>query len=44
VDRFIFGDRALSIPVMGAFEIRDGKISAWRDYFDMASFTRQLVD
>jgi len=25
--------------VMGAFEIADGKIKAWRDYFDMAQFT-----
>lgn len=22
-------------PTMGAFEIKDGKISAWRDYFDL---------
>jgi limonene-1,2-epoxide hydrolase len=28
---------------MGAFEVGpDGKIRAWRDYFDMAQFTRQL--
>ena len=44
VDRFVFGDRPVSVPVMGAFEIRDGKISAWRDYFDMASLTRQMAD
>ena len=23
-------------PTMGAFEVRDGRISAWRDYFDLA--------
>jgi limonene-1,2-epoxide hydrolase len=23
------------IPVAGVFELRDGKICAWRDYFDM---------
>jgi limonene-1,2-epoxide hydrolase len=27
------------LPVMGVFEIRDGKIAAWRDYFDMATVT-----
>ena len=28
---------------MGAFEVTpDGKISAWRDYFDMQPFTGQL--
>jgi limonene-1,2-epoxide hydrolase len=25
----------LKLPVMGVFEVRDGKIAAWRDYFDM---------
>lgn len=29
----------LPLPVMGVFEIRDGKIAAWRDYFDMATVT-----
>jgi limonene-1,2-epoxide hydrolase len=23
------------LPVMGAFEVKDGKITAWRDYFEM---------
>ena len=30
--------KAFGLPVMGAFEIRDGKISAWRDYFCMRQF------
>ena len=30
------------LPVMGTFEVRDGKISAWRDYFDMAQATKVL--
>ena len=42
VDRFVFGETPVAVPVMGAFEIRDGKISAWRDYFDLASLNRQL--
>ena len=42
VDRFVFGEIQVAVPVMGAFEIRDGKISAWRDYFDLASLNRQL--
>ena len=28
------GRRIASLRVMGVFEIRDGKIAAWRDYFD----------
>lgn len=43
LDRFrLADDRWLELPVMGAFELRDGKICAWRDYFDMAQFQRQL--
>jgi limonene-1,2-epoxide hydrolase len=35
----IFSHRAgakqgFELPVMGAFEFRDGKITAWRDYFE----------
>lgn len=41
-DKFEIGGRWIALPVMGAFEIRDGKICAWRDYFDMAQFTKQL--
>jgi limonene-1,2-epoxide hydrolase len=24
------------LPVMGVFELRDGKVSGWRDYFEMS--------
>ncbi|MEX0786361.1 MAG: limonene-1,2-epoxide hydrolase family protein [Dehalococcoidia bacterium] len=41
VDRFI-GEKSVELPVMGAFEIKDGKIAAWRDYFDLAVWTRQM--
>jgi len=27
---------------MGAFEVRQGRIVAWRDYFDLAQFTSQM--
>ena len=41
VDRFIGRERTVELLVMGIFEIRDGKIAAWRDYFDLAAWTRQ---
>jgi len=45
VDRFLLNGKKIELPVMGAFEVGpDGKIRAWRDYFDMAQFTKQLVD
>jgi limonene-1,2-epoxide hydrolase len=31
------GGTLMSFPVMGIFEVADGKITAWRDYFDTAS-------
>ena len=43
IDRFVLKGKKLELPVMGTFEVTpEGKISAWRDYFDLASFTRQL--
>jgi limonene-1,2-epoxide hydrolase len=27
---------------MGIFELRDGKIAGWRDYWDLGQFERQL--
>jgi limonene-1,2-epoxide hydrolase len=29
----------IPLPVAGVFEVRDAKIAAWRDYFDMAAIT-----
>ncbi len=42
VDRFDMGGTEVSVQVCGVFEIRDGKIARWRDYFDMASFQKQM--
>ena len=41
VDVFDMGDKIVSLPVMGTFEVRDGKIAAWRDYFDLQQFMSQ---
>lgn len=29
----------IALPVMGVFEVVDGRIAAWRDYFDMEIVT-----
>ena len=43
-DRFVRGDRAWDIPVVGVFELGDdGAITLWRDYFDMAPANELLV-
>jgi limonene-1,2-epoxide hydrolase len=41
VDAFVTSGKRLKVRVMGVFELKDGKISAWRDYFDMKEFTDQ---
>ena len=41
-DRFLLGERWAEAAVMGIFEIEGGKITAWRDYFDLAQFTAQM--
>lgn len=43
VDNFVMpGGKNLSLPVMGTFEFTEGRISAWRDYFDLATFVNQM--
>jgi limonene-1,2-epoxide hydrolase len=42
VDTFKVGDIVAPLPLMGTFEVRDGKISAWRDYFDLGQITKML--
>ena len=41
-DAFVFGARRVDIRVMGVFELRDGKISAWRDYFDVGKYAGEM--
>jgi limonene-1,2-epoxide hydrolase len=42
VDEFIASGRKGAIPVVGVFEIRDGKVKVWREYFDRAMMLREL--
>ena len=43
IDSFVFGDKKISLPVMGTFELVDGKIVRWRDYFDLRDFETQMA-
>lgn len=43
VDRFLIKDQWVELPVMGSFEVKQSKISVWRDYFDMAQLREQLA-
>jgi limonene-1,2-epoxide hydrolase len=36
-DRIVLNGHPVILPIIGVFEIRDGRISAWREYFDLAA-------
>lgn len=42
VDRTRADGRSVDLPVTGVFEVRDGLIAAWRDYFDLATYQRAM--
>ena len=42
IDTLTMNEHVAPLPVMGAFELRDGRICAWRDYFDLAQVTTML--
>jgi len=43
VDYFLVGETSVSVPSMGIFELRYGKIAAWRDYWDLQQFESQIA-
>jgi limonene-1,2-epoxide hydrolase len=42
LDRHLFGDKWVELPVAGVFEVHDGRITYWRDYFDAATIMSQV--
>jgi limonene-1,2-epoxide hydrolase len=40
---FTLANKTIELPVMGIFEVRDGKIAKWRDYFDLNQYMSQLA-
>ena len=42
-DVFVLPNVTIELPVMGTFEVRDGKIAKWRDYFDLNQYMTQLA-
>ena len=42
MDRTIAGGKPVDLPCCGVFEMRNGKIAVWRDYFDMATYINAL--
>jgi limonene-1,2-epoxide hydrolase len=44
IDRFEVNGGWLELPVAGFFEVNDGCITLWRDYFDLASYTTRMAE
>lgn len=42
-DVFEMGPKTITLPVMGVFEFEGDKIRAWRDYFDVPDFQKQMA-
>tara|TARA_B100001179_G_scaffold50188_1_gene33808 strand:+ start:244 stop:624 length:381 start_codon:yes stop_codon:yes gene_type:complete len=40
LDRTEVGDIKVDLPCCGVFEMKEGKIKIWRDYFDMGTYTK----
>lgn len=41
VDHLLFDGKVIDARVMGAFEVKGEKITAWRDYFDTSAYQAQ---
>lgn len=42
MDRTTVNAKPVNLPCFGVFEMRGGKIAEWRDYFDMATYTKAV--
>jgi limonene-1,2-epoxide hydrolase len=42
-DAMILGPVRVQFWVCGVFEVHDGRITLWRDYFDMFDFTKAIL-
>ena len=42
VDAFKLPNKSFELQVMGTFEVSDGKIKAWRDYYDQSQFNSRM--
>ena len=42
LDRTVVHGKKVDLPCCGVFEMRGGKIAAWRDYFDMGTYIKAL--
>lgn len=44
LDKTIVAGSPVNLPCFGYFELSDGKITLWRDYFDLTTYTTALAE
>lgn len=42
LDRTQIGDKPVDLPCCGVFEMENGQIKVWRDYFDLSTYLNAL--
>jgi len=42
VDKTKVGEKSVDLPCVGVFELEDGKIKLWRDYFDLDTYMKEI--
>jgi limonene-1,2-epoxide hydrolase len=42
LDRHLFGEKWVELPVTGVYEVHGGVITYWRDYFDYGTIASQM--
>ena len=42
LDRTQAGDKSVDLPCTGVFELENGKIKVWRDYFDLGTYAKGM--
>jgi limonene-1,2-epoxide hydrolase len=42
LDRTKAADKAVDLPCTGVFEMENGKIKVWRDYFDLTTYIKGM--
>ncbi len=42
VDRTKTQEKSVELPCVGVFELKDGKIKVWRDYFDLGTYMNAM--
>lgn len=44
LDKTVVAGSAVNLPCFGYFELEDGKIKIWRDYFDLSTYSTALTE